>query len=120
MTFGQFSVAKAKFTSNIQIRGVLKVMAHKPVYLGIQEVCVLFHYTPGAFHSYFTHMDLYDRFINIGGHGLKRQRGFSHRLSRLRNQYSHLLPPEAIQGWDSRLPMNTRIISPEVFTNDIS
>jgi hypothetical protein len=35
----------------------------------------------------------------------------SHRLSRLRSKYPRLLPPEAISGWDSRLPMDVRAIS---------
>ena len=44
----------------------------------------------------------------------------SHRLSRLRIQYPHLFPPEATQCLDTRLPVDTRAISPEVFTTDIS
>jgi len=42
-----------------------------------------------------------------------------HRLARLSSRHPHLLPPEAAQAWDSRLPVDTRYISPEVFTNAI-
>ncbi len=38
----------------------------------------------------------------------------SHRIAYLRLKFPHLLPPEAIQVWDSRLPMDVRIISPEL------
>ena len=38
----------------------------------------------------------------------------SHRITHPRQQFPNLLPPEAITDRDSRLPMNVRIISPEL------
>jgi hypothetical protein len=40
----------------------------------------------------------------------------SHRLARLHDRHTLLLPPEAIDGWDTRLPMDARAINPELFT----
>jgi hypothetical protein len=39
----------------------------------------------------------------------------SRRIAYLRLQFSHLLPLEVIQKWVSRLPMDARAISPELF-----
>ena len=40
----------------------------------------------------------------------------THRLARLHaRHYPLLLPPEATSGWDTRLPMDTRTISPALF-----
>ena len=39
----------------------------------------------------------------------------SHRLKLMRLKYPHLLPPEAIRDWNSQLPRDARIISPELF-----
>ena len=40
----------------------------------------------------------------------------SHRLPREKQQYPHLLPPEAIRDWDSRPTMAVRAISSEILT----
>ena len=40
----------------------------------------------------------------------------SHKLARLHALYPFLLPPEAMDGWDTRLPMDTKTITPELFT----
>jgi len=40
----------------------------------------------------------------------------SHRLARLHNRHPLLLPPEAMEGWDTRLPMDARTITTELFT----
>ncbi len=40
----------------------------------------------------------------------------SHRLARLHYRPPLLLPLEAIEGWDTRLPMDARTITPELFT----
>ena len=42
---------------------------------------------------------------------------FSHRITHLRLQYSHLLPLEVIKDWDSRLPLDVRTISLELLTS---
>ncbi len=39
----------------------------------------------------------------------------SDRIKHPRLQFPHLLPPEAITVWDSRLPMDVHTISPELF-----
>jgi hypothetical protein len=44
----------------------------------------------------------------------------SHRLSRLRAHYPHLLPLEATKDRDSLLSMDFRTIFREIFTNVIS
>ena len=36
------------------------------------------------------------------------------RIAHLRHNFPHLLPSEAIQDWDSRLPLDVRTISPEL------
>ncbi len=41
----------------------------------------------------------------------------SHRLARLHDRHPLLFPPEAIDGWDTRLPMDARTITPELFTH---
>ncbi len=41
----------------------------------------------------------------------------SHRLARLHDRHPLLLPLEAIDGWDTRLPMNARTITHELFTH---
>ena len=38
----------------------------------------------------------------------------TYRLARLHNRYPLLLPPEATIGWDTRLPRDTRSITPEL------
>ncbi len=43
----------------------------------------------------------------------------SHRLKLLRLKYPQLLLPEAIQDWESRLPMDARTISPKLFAMTI-
>jgi hypothetical protein len=40
----------------------------------------------------------------------------SHKHARLHSRHLLLLPPEAIEGWDTRLPMDARIITPALFT----
>jgi hypothetical protein len=40
----------------------------------------------------------------------------THRLARLHSRHPLLLPPEATVGWDTRLPRDTRTITPELFT----
>ncbi len=40
--------------------------------------------------------------------------GVSHRIAHMCLQFPHLLPPEALMDWNSRLPMNVRTISPEL------
>ena len=39
----------------------------------------------------------------------------THRLARLHARHPLLLPPEATNGWDTRLPMDTRTITPALF-----
>ena len=52
----------------------------------------------------------------MGGRRPRHSRGCLSSHSDLRLQYPHLLPPEVIKDWDSRLPMDIRTISPELFT----
>jgi len=40
----------------------------------------------------------------------------THKLARLHNQHPLLLPREAMEGWDTRLPMDARTITPALFT----
>ncbi len=40
----------------------------------------------------------------------------AHKLARLHNRHPLLLPPEAIEGWNTRLPMDAITITPELFT----
>ena len=40
----------------------------------------------------------------------------THRLARLHSRHPLLLPPEATWGWDTRLPRDTRTITPELIT----
>ena len=40
----------------------------------------------------------------------------THRLARLHNRHPLLLPPEAMDGLDTRIPMDARTITPELFT----
>ena len=40
----------------------------------------------------------------------------AHRLKRLQHRHPLLLPEEATTGWDTRLPMDTRTITPALFT----
>ena len=40
----------------------------------------------------------------------------THRITRLRNRYPLLLPLTATLGWDTRLPMDTKTITPVLFT----
>ncbi len=40
-----------------------------------------------------------------------------HRLARLHARHPLLLPPEATTGWDTRLPMDTRTITPALFVH---
>ena len=40
----------------------------------------------------------------------------SHSLAWLHARHPLLLPPEATDGWDTRLPMDARTITPELFT----
>jgi hypothetical protein len=41
----------------------------------------------------------------------------THRIARLYSRHPLLLPPEAIEGWDTRLPMDARTITPTIFTH---
>ena len=41
----------------------------------------------------------------------------THRLARLHNRHPLLLPPEAIEGWDTRLSMDAKTITPALFTH---
>jgi hypothetical protein len=40
----------------------------------------------------------------------------SHRVAQLMHQFPHLLPQEAIQDWESRIPMDVRTISLELLS----
>ncbi len=40
----------------------------------------------------------------------------THRLARLHNRHPLLLPLEAMEVWDTRLPMDAITITPELFT----
>ncbi len=40
----------------------------------------------------------------------------AHRLTRLQSRHPLLLPTEATTGWDTRLPMDARTITPAQFT----
>ena len=40
----------------------------------------------------------------------------THKLAHLPNRHPLLLPPEAMDGLDTRLPMDARAITPELFT----
>ncbi len=40
----------------------------------------------------------------------------THRLARLHSRHPLLLPPETIEGWDTRLPMDAITITPALFT----
>ena len=40
----------------------------------------------------------------------------THRLAMLHSRHPLLLPPEAIEGWDTRLLMDARTITPALFT----
>jgi len=40
----------------------------------------------------------------------------THRLAQLHSHHSLLLPPEAMEGWGPRLPMDAKTITPALFT----
>ena len=41
----------------------------------------------------------------------------THKLARVHNRHPLLLPPEAIEGWDTRLSMDAKTITPALFTH---